>query len=130
MLVEVNQDPHVASTNIGIAGVDHPCQKIVSPCGAALLAQQCTSFLVLAGPVLAGSALVTLWLIVLPLFDYYRASGEPESAALRMLFLRICLFAAYDSCFETMFTQVGALWLILIAAAFGQRFLAVSRVAR
>ena len=47
-----------------------------------------------------------------------------------MLFLRICLFAAYDSCFETMFTQVGALWLILIAAAFGLRFLAVSRVSR
>jgi O-antigen ligase len=77
-----------------------------------------------------GSALVTLWLIVLPLVDYYRAPDEPESAALKMLFLRICLFAAYDSCFETMFTQVGALWLILIAAAFGQRFLAVSRVAR
>ena len=42
-----------------------------------------------------------------------------------MLFLRICLFAAYESCFETMFTQLGALWLILIAAAFGLRFLAV-----
>jgi O-antigen ligase len=77
-----------------------------------------------------GSALVTLWLIVLPLFDYYRAPDEPASAALRMLFLRICLFAAYDSCFETMFTQLGALWLILIAAAFGLRFLAVSRVSR
>jgi len=77
-----------------------------------------------------GSALVTLWLIVLPLVDYYRASDEPESAALKMLFLRICLFAAYDSCFETIFTQVGALWLILIAAAFGLRFLAVSRVCR
>jgi O-antigen ligase len=77
-----------------------------------------------------GSALVTLWLIVLPLVDYYRASDEPESAALKMLFLRICLFAAYDSCFETIFTQVGALWLILITAAFGLRFLAVSRVCR
>jgi hypothetical protein len=29
-----------------------------------------------------------------------------------------------------MFTQVGAPWLILIAAAFGLRFLAVSRVCR
>jgi O-antigen ligase len=77
-----------------------------------------------------GSALVTLWLVVLPLFDYYRAPDEPESAALKMLFLRICLFAAYDSCFETIFTQLGALWLILIAAAFGLRFLAVSRVSR
>jgi O-antigen ligase len=74
-----------------------------------------------------GSALVTLWLVVLPLFDFYRASNEPESAALKMLFLRICLFAAFESCFETIFTQLGAMWLILIAAAFGLRFLAVSR---
>jgi O-antigen ligase len=77
-----------------------------------------------------GSALVTLWLIVLPLFDYYRAPDEVESAALKMLFLRICLFAAYESCFDTAFTQLGALWLILIAAAFGLRLLAVSRVSR
>jgi O-antigen ligase len=77
-----------------------------------------------------GSALVTLWLIVLPLVDYYRAPDESESAALKMLFLRICLFAAYESCFDTAFTQLGALWLILIAAAFGLRLLAVSRVSR
>ena len=77
-----------------------------------------------------GSALVTLWLLVLPLFDYYRAPAEPDSAALKMLFLRICLFAAFESCFETMFTQLGAFWLILIAAAFGLRFLAVLRVSR
>jgi O-antigen ligase len=76
-----------------------------------------------------GSALVTLWLMVLPLLDYYRAPDDPFGAPLQMLFLRICLFAAYESCFETMFTQVGALWLILIAASFGLRFLAVSRVA-
>ena len=77
-----------------------------------------------------GSALVTLWLIVLPLVDYYRAPDESESAALKMLFLRICLFAAYESCFDTAFTQLGALWLILIAAAFGLRLLVVSRVSR
>lgn len=75
-----------------------------------------------------GAALVTLWLVVLPLIDYYRSPEEPSSAPLKMLFLRICLFAAYDSCFETIFTQAGALWLILILAAFGLRFLAVSRV--
>jgi O-antigen ligase len=77
-----------------------------------------------------GSALVTLWLMVLPLFDYYRAPDEPDGAALKLLFLRICLFAAFESCFETMFTQLGAFWLILIAAAFGLRFLAVLRVSR
>ena len=42
-----------------------------------------------------------------------------------MLFLRICLFAAFESCFETIFTQLGAMWLVLIAAAFGLRFLAL-----
>ena len=44
-----------------------------------------------------GSALVTLWLLVLPLFDYYRAPDKPDGAALKMLFLRICLFAAFES---------------------------------
>jgi O-antigen ligase len=77
-----------------------------------------------------GAVLVTLWLTVLPLVDYYRAPVEPASAALKMLFLRICVYAAYESCFETLFTQVGGLWLMLIAAAFGLRFLAVSRVSR
>ena len=77
-----------------------------------------------------GAVLVTLWLTVLPLVDHYRAPVEPASAALKMLFLRICVYAAYESCFETLFTQVGGLWLMLIAAAFGLRFLAVSRVSR
>jgi len=67
---------------------------------------------------------------VLPLADYYRAPEEPESTALKMLFLQICLFAAYESCFEAVFTQLGAMWMILIAAAFGLRLLAVSRVSR
>ena len=57
-------------------------------------------------------------------------AGEPETAALRTLFLRICVFAAFESCFETIFTRLGAMWMILIAAAFGLRFLAVSRVTR
>ncbi len=65
-----------------------------------------------------------------PLVDYYRAPEEPANAALKMLFLRICLFAAFESCFETLFTQVGTLWAILIIAAFGLRFLSVSRVSR
>jgi O-antigen ligase len=75
-----------------------------------------------------GSLLMTLWLMVLPLVDYYRAPQEPANAALKMLFLQICLFATFESCFETLFTQVGTLWAILIIAAFGLRFLSVSRV--
>jgi O-antigen ligase len=75
-----------------------------------------------------GSVLVTLWLVVLPLVDFYRGPDEPLSAPLRMLFLRVCLFAAYDSCFETMFFQVGELWLFLITVTFGLRLLSVTRV--
>jgi O-antigen ligase len=77
-----------------------------------------------------GSALVTLWLFVLPFVDYYRAPRTPDTAALRMLFLQICVYAAFESCFETVFTQLGAMWMILIAAAFGLRLLATLRVAR
>jgi O-antigen ligase len=77
-----------------------------------------------------GAALVMLWLVVLPLIDYHRSPPDPTSAPLKILFLRICLLACYESCFETMFTQVGAPGLILIFAAFGLRFLAVLPVAR
>ncbi len=77
-----------------------------------------------------GAALVMLWLIVLPLIDYHRSPPDPTSAPLKLLFLRICLLACYESCFETMFTQVGAAGLILIFAAFGLRFLAVLPLAR
>lgn len=75
-----------------------------------------------------GSVLVTLWLIIVPLVDYYRCPRQPFGAPLAVLFVRVCLFAAYESCFETMFTQVGGLWLMLIAAAFGLRYLAVARL--
>jgi O-antigen ligase len=75
-----------------------------------------------------GSILVTLWLVVLPLIDYYRSPREPAIAPVKMLFLRVCLFAAYESCFESMFFQVGELWLFLIAATFALRFVSVSRV--
>ncbi len=75
-----------------------------------------------------GAVLATLWLFVLPLVDFYRAPADAVSAPLKMLFLRICLFAAYQSCFETMFTEVGALWLMLFVAVFGLRYLAVTRI--
>jgi O-antigen ligase len=77
-----------------------------------------------------GSVLVTLWLVVLPLFDFYRSPRDPQTAPLKMLFLRVCLFSAYASCFESMLIQGGALELFLFAAAFGLRFLSVSRTSR
>jgi hypothetical protein len=66
---------------------------------------------------------------VLPLIDFYRSPHEPSVAPLKMLFLRVCLFAAYESCFESMLIQEGALGLFLFMSAFGLRFLSLSRVA-
>jgi O-antigen ligase len=77
-----------------------------------------------------GAALVVLWLVVLPLFDFYRSLHDPSAAPLKMLFLRVCLFSAYASCFETMLIQGAALELFLFTAVFGLRLLTVSRVTR
>ena len=46
-----------------------------------------------------------------------------------MLFLRVCLFAAFGSCFESMLIEESTLGLFLFMAAFGLRFLSVWRVA-
>jgi O-antigen ligase len=75
-----------------------------------------------------GSILVTLWLVLLPLIDFYRSPDEPAAAPLKMLFLRVCLFSAYASCFESMLVREGALGLFLFTAAFGLRLLSLSRV--
>jgi O-antigen ligase len=73
-----------------------------------------------------GSALATTWLVLLPMIDFYRSPRDPAAAALKMLFLRTCLFAAYASCFESMLLQEGGLFLFM--AAFGLRFLSRSRI--
>ncbi len=75
-----------------------------------------------------GSILATLWLVVLPLVDFYRSGSAPEAAPLKMLFLRVCLFAAFGSCFESMLIEASTLGLFLFMAAFGLRLLSVSRV--
>lgn len=75
-----------------------------------------------------GAFLVTLWLVVLPLMDFYRSPHEPPAAPLELLFLRVCLFAAYASAFESLLLQEGAAALFVLAATFGLRFLSVSRV--
>ena len=75
-----------------------------------------------------GSILVTLWLVILPLFDFYRSPHDPSVAPLEMLFLRICLFAAYEACFESVLVPEGGLVLLLVASAFGLRLLSVTRV--
>jgi len=77
-----------------------------------------------------GMMMVTLWLIVLPVIDYYRSPQQPDTKALSLLCLRVCLFAAYQSCFESLFMDVGQLWFFLITTAFGLRLLAVAPIAR
>jgi O-antigen ligase len=75
-----------------------------------------------------GAVLVTLWLVVLPLVDFYRAPRNSSAGPLEMLFLRVSLFAAYGSCFESMLLQEGGAALFLFAATFGLRLLSVTRV--
>ena len=75
-----------------------------------------------------GSILVTLWLVLLPLIDFYRSPVGTPAEPLKFLFLRVCLFAAYASCFESMLIQEGALGLFLFMSAFGLRLFSVSRV--
>ncbi len=78
---------------------------------------------------LPGMALVFAWVVILPILDYYRQPrGTPEDP-LRMLFLRVCIYGSYASCFESsMFEQVAP-WYLIMVAAFGLRYLLVTRVA-
>jgi len=75
-----------------------------------------------------GSILATLWLVVLPVVDFFRSADAPAAAPLKILFLRVCLFAAFGSCFESMLIEESTLGLFLFMAAFGLRFLSVSHV--
>jgi O-antigen ligase len=75
-----------------------------------------------------GSALVVVWLVFLPLLDFYRSQHDSSTEPLKLLFLRVCLFSAYASCFESMLIQEGALGLFLFMSAFGLRLLSRSRL--
>ena len=76
-----------------------------------------------------GAILVVVWLIVLPILDFYRSPHDPAVAPIETLFLRVCLFAAYGSCFESRLLQEGTGGFFLLTAAFGLRLLSVSRAA-
>ena len=76
-----------------------------------------------------GAILVVVWLIVLPILDFYRSPHDAAVAPLETLFLRVCLFAAYASCFESRLLQEGTGGFFLFTAAFGLRLLSVSRAA-
>ncbi|HEY6254322.1 MAG TPA: O-antigen ligase [Xanthobacteraceae bacterium] len=77
-----------------------------------------------------GLALVILWVIILPLVDYCGQPKDAHTRPLQTLFLRMCLFAAYTSCFESaILQQANMVWFMGLTAAFGLRYLAHSRVA-
>ncbi len=74
-----------------------------------------------------GLALVLLWIVILPILDFYRQQPELHVRPLQMLFLRVCIYGAYGACFESsMFEQVAP-WYLVMTAAFGLRYLLVTR---
>jgi len=77
---------------------------------------------------LPGLALVILWIVIMPILDFYRQPHDTHDSALQMLFLRVCIYGAYASCFESgMFEQV-ATWYLFVIATFGFRYLSVTRL--
>jgi len=77
-----------------------------------------------------GMLLVVLWVVVLPIADFCRRSSDPETAALQMLFLRVCLYGVYASCFESsILQQAGEVWFFYMTSTFGLRYLSVTRAA-
>jgi len=72
--------------------------------------------------------LVVLWVVVLPIADFCRRPPEPETAPLQMLFLRVCLYGVYSSCFESsILQQAGEVWFFYLISAFGLRYLSLTR---
>jgi len=75
-----------------------------------------------------GLALVLLWIVILPILDFYRQPRETAAKPLQMLLLRVCIYGSYASCFESsMFEQVAP-WYLFMTAAFGLRYLLATRV--
>jgi Na+/phosphate symporter len=65
---------------------------------------------------------------VLPIVDFCRRSPDPQAAALQVLFLRVCLYGTYASCFESsILPQIGEVWFFFMTSAFGLRYLAQTR---
>jgi O-antigen ligase len=77
---------------------------------------------------LPGLLLTILWVVVLPIWDFYRLPSDTESAPLQLLFLRICLYGIYSSCFESsIFQQVGEVWFFFMISIFGLRYASLLR---
>ncbi len=76
-----------------------------------------------------GLVLVIIWIVILPLLDFHRVLQGASIRPLQMLFLRVCLFSVYASCFETSLLQdAGGVWVLTLTAIFGLRYLSTMRV--
>jgi O-antigen ligase len=77
---------------------------------------------------LPGLLLTILWVAVLPISDFYRLPSDARSAPMQLLFLRVCLYGIYASCFESsIFQQVGNVWFFFMISAFGLRYASLMR---
>jgi O-antigen ligase len=65
----------------------------------------------------------------MPIVDFYRRPADAPATPLQVLFIRVVLFGVYSSCFEnSFFQQLDSVWFLYITAAFGLRYLSVTRV--
>lgn len=73
--------------------------------------------------------LLALWAVVLqPLRDYLAARPDPARASLATLFFQIWFFCVFCGAMETLFFQRDdSIWVSLLLAVFGLRFLAERR---
>jgi O-antigen ligase len=77
---------------------------------------------------LPGLLLTIVWIVVLPILDFYRLPTDAAAAPLQLLFLRICLYGIYSSCFESsIFQQIGEVWFFYVISAFGLRYATLMR---
>jgi O-antigen ligase len=77
-----------------------------------------------------GMVLVVAWVVILPIVDFCRQSPDPDASALQTLFLRVCLYGVYASCFESsILQQVGEVWFFFMTSTFGLRYLSMTRAA-
>jgi O-antigen ligase len=76
-----------------------------------------------------GLLLSRIWIVFLPIVDFYRRPAGTPASPLQLLFLRVLLFGIFSSCFEnSFFQQIDSVWFFYITAVFGLRYLSVMPV--
>jgi O-antigen ligase len=76
-----------------------------------------------------GLILSIVWVVVMPIVDFYRLPREAQTSPLQVFFIRVLLFGIFSSCFEnSFFQQLDSVWFLYITAAFGLRYLSVTQV--